>query len=240
MKLLTTLLLSMTFCASIASADQGLNLYVGDCSAGSITTSVTNACTTNTGTVTTVFGSIILPAVTRVGFVGTQSVLDVGTSAATLPDWWRADACRAAAFSIAGDAAMGGSCPTLWDVVPPAGSNLTGQYGLHGPDGERLLLGTVLASTDAYDLVGDGQTELSIFKLTILRTKTVGTGSCAGCLAPVTLMLNEVNVQTLTDSPATFLRITAPIANNWISYNAGFLPVAAKNRTWGAVKALYR
>jgi hypothetical protein len=242
MKKIVTLSFALMLCASAAMAQ--VNLYVGDCGANSTTTSVTNTCTLNTGTAFIAFGSVVVPPVTRIGFVGAQSVVDIQSSSATLPDWWRADACRSAGFSISADGAMGGSCPTLWDAVPPAGSNLTGQYGLHGANSERLLLGTVLASTDAYDLQGDGTTELSVFKLTVLRTKTLSATACTGCATGACIVLNEVNLQTLTDSPDTFLRLTTPIANSYLTYNAGAPPcpgsTPTQSRTWGSVKALYR
>lgn len=242
MKKILTLSAALLLVAAVASAQ--VNLYVTDCGAASTVKSVTNTCTLNTGTAFIAFGSVVIPPVTRVGFVGAQSVVDIQSSSATLPDWWRADACRSAGFSIAADGAMGGSCPTLWDAVPPAGSNLTGQYGLHGANSERLLLGTVLASTDAYDFQGDGATELSVFKMTVLRTKTLGATACTGCATGACIVLNEVNLQTLTDSPDTFLRLTSPVANNFITYNAGAPPcpgsTPTQSRTWGSVKALYR
>jgi hypothetical protein len=244
--ILAVAMLSLT--ASLAMAQ--INLYVNDCGAGSSTSTVTNACTLNTGTAFVAYASLIMPAVTRVGFVGCVGVLDVQTTdAGQINDWWRGDAgsCRATGFSVAADGAIGGSCATLWDNVPPAGSNLTSLYGVAESPANRtrFLLGVVLASTDAYDLTGDGATEMSVFKFTVLRAKTLGATACVGCATPACLVLNEINMQTLTDSPETFLRLVTPASNNHINYNSftgAVCPdaVPVRNRTWGSVKALYR
>lgn len=84
-------------------------------------------------------GSAVLPEVTRVGFIGCMSTLDVTPSDWVVPDWWRLDACRAAGFV----------------------------------------------------------------------------------------------------TPYTFLRLTNPLVNTSVSYNGG-QEVPVRNRTWGAIKALYR
>jgi hypothetical protein len=241
MKTLALLSAALLCCASLA--DAGVNLYVTDCSQGSSVNSVTNACDTNAGAAFTVVASCVVPIVTQPAFVGAMGVLDVQAGAAQLPNWWRLDGCRGGrefAATLASDPAMGGSCPTIWDRVTPAGNNVTAISGIDGPNRVRFLLGAVLASQDAYDLEGDGVTELSVFKFTILNTKTVGTGSCAGCTTGACLVLNEIQLYTLSH----YFRITTPLSNNFITYNSGAPACAAstpaRNRTWGAIKSLYR
>ena len=247
MKKILTLSAALMLCATVAMAQ--VNLYVTDCGAGSTTNNVANTCATNTGTAFAAFGSIVIPPVTRQGFVGSISVVDVQSSLAALPTWWDGrqtvdGGCRGAGFTLASDAGMGGTCPTLWDDVAAAGNNITCQPAVGGPNRVRFLLGIVLDAGSAYDLTGDGATELSVFKFSVLKSKSVGTGACTGCSAGACIVLNEVNLQTLSDTPDTFLRLTAPLQNNYITYNAGAPPCAGstptQNRTWGSVKALYR
>jgi len=242
MKKILTLSAALMLCATAAMAQ--VNLYIGDCGAASTLHAVTNTCASNTGTAFAAFGSIVVPPVTRVGFVGAMSVIDVQSSLAALPDWWNGLTCRPAGFTLASDAGMGGSCPTLWDNVPAAGNNITVQPATGGPNRVRFLLGVVLDAGSAYDYVGDGATETSVFKWSVLKSKSVGTGACAGCSSGACIVLNEVNLQTLTDLPSTFLRLTAPLQNNFITYNAGAQTCAGstptQNHTWGSVKALYR
>lgn len=196
--------------ASPAAAAPGVNLLVGECSAGSSTTSVTNACDSNAGTAMSLYGSIVMPAVTRHQFVACQSILDIQTNATgAIEDWWRADACRSSAFHATADASLAGDCPTLWDTVAPAGTTLTAFFAEGAPANRiRLLIDTRLDPGAAYDLVGDGVTEKVTFLLTITRSWSVGANACAGCATAACIVLNETNLQTLSDTPATYLRLT--------------------------------
>ncbi len=250
MKKLAAPCLALMLWATAARAQVSLN--VNDCSPYStgflVNNVATNPCTTNTGTVFAAWCSIVMPPVTRVGFVGAQGMIDVWSSRSTLPDWWRQDTCRPTGFGLVADNTIGGSCSTLWDIVPGAGANLGSIYGIHGAYTIRFLLGQVLVATNAYDLTGDGITELTVFKFSVLKAKSVGTGACAGCSYGACLVLNEINLQTLTDTPDTFLRLSGalPGAADYITYNTGvtpacwYLPTPTRNRTWGAIKALYR
>jgi hypothetical protein len=245
MKKILTLSAALMLCASMAMAQGGVNLYINNCGVGSTQNNVTNACTSNTGTAFAAYGSMVMPAVTKDMFVGAMSILDVQTSQTTIPDWWRADACRSAGFTLATDAGMGGDCPTLWDNVPAAGNNITALPGVNGAARIRFLLGAVLDAGVAYDLVGDGATETSVFKFSVLRSKSTGAGACAGCTAGACIVLNDIQLQGLNDhSFADFIDIVTPLANNYITYNAGAPACAGStptnNRTWGSVKALYR
>lgn len=247
MKKILTLSAALMLCASMAMA-QGVGLYIGaDCSAAAPQATV-NACTSNTGTAIATFGTAIIPVSGKQGFVGEISIIDVQTNLATVPDWWRADICRAAGFSLATDAGIGGvaNCAaTLWDNAVPAGNNV-GYTTTSGGARARFLLGAVLYPTDVYDLVGDGATELAVFKFNVLRAKSVGAGACTGCAQGACIVLNEIQVQGQSDaSEAEYLRLTTPIAgHNYITYNAGAPACAGstptQNRTWGSVKALYR
>ncbi len=248
MKKLVTLGLSLVFSATAASAQVSFN--INDCSPYTTGLAVNNvatfACVSCSGTALTAYCSIVMPPVTRVGFVGSVGLIDVSTSVSPLPDWWRADTCRPTGFLVVADASMGGACPTLWDNVPGAGTNLSPEYGVHGANTIRFQLTQVLAAIYAYDLTGDGVTEQSVFKFVVTKVKTVGTGSCAGCTYGACLVLNEISLQTLTDTPDTFLRLSGPLpgATDHITFQAGAPPCGGltptRNRTWGAVKAQYR
>ncbi len=235
--------------SSAATARAQVNFYLNDCGQGTtLANTVTNDCTTNTGIAFTAYASMVMPAVTKAGFIGSRGVLKVQTKdTGAINDWWRADTCRPTGFVLAADATMGGSCPTLWDTHPGAGANLSAVYGAVNDPLNRITfyLGQVLGSADAYDLTGDGVTELSVFRLSVMNAKTVGSPSCAGCATAACLVLTEIDLEGLQDTPQTFLRLTEPLVNDWISYNgyeAGPCPsnVPARNRTWGAIKALYR
>jgi hypothetical protein len=254
MKKVTILVAAMLALSASFAMASGINFYVGECGAGTTTNTVTNTCTTNSGTAFIAYGSVIIPAVTKTGFIGTVGIVDVQNNGATVDDWWRADACRGTTpFSLVtdGTAATAACAGTVWDTAAPAGNNIQPQYQVAGSNQPlnrfRFVLGAVLLPSDAYDLTGDNTTELIDFKWTMLKAKSVGTGSCAGCANGVCMVLNEIQFQGLNDqSEADFLRVTNPITNQFISYNAAAgIPtcpdaVPVRNRTWGAVKALYR
>ena len=246
MKKILTLSAALMLCASMAMA-QGVGLYLGaDCNPAALQT-VTNTCTTNTGTAFATFITAVIPPSGKPQFVGTISVIDVQTALGTIPDWWRVDACRGTGFSMAADNAIASSATictaTIWDTANPAGSNLSGS-----PSGsrERFLLGTVLLPTDVFDLVGDGTTELAIAKWTVSKAKSVTATACAGCLQGACIVLNEVQLQGTGDHQyGDYAHLTQPIGtHNFITYNAGAPTCAGstptQNRTWGSVKALYR
>lgn len=245
-----TLSAALMLCASMSMA-QGIGLYVGvDCNPAA-SQAVTNACTTNTGTAFTAFVTAVIPPAAKPQFVGTISIIDVQTNLPTIPDWWRADACRGTGFSMAADNTIGGAtcAATIWDTANPAGSNLSANLTTGGVR-ERFLLGTVLLPTDVFDLSGDGTTEVAIAKWTVTKAKSVTASACAGCAQGACIVLNEVQIQGTGDHQfEDYLHLTTPIGTkNWISYNTsapGDIPVCpdavpVRNRTWGSVKALYR
>jgi hypothetical protein len=234
-----------------AMAAPGVNLYVGDCSAGATANSVTEACTTNAGTSFSLVGSIVLPAVTIDHFAGCESILDIQTDGPSpIPDWWRADACRPSGFLATADpVVIGGSCATIWDAVPASGTSLNAVF----PDETmswrlRFLIDSPIDAGAAAGatLTGDAATERSVFRLTVTRIASTGLGRCAGCPQPACLVLNEINLRSLGQAPSDWLRVTDEATNRHISFNGDLLTgvcpdaVPVHNRTWGSIKAMYR
>ncbi len=223
-----------------------ISLNLDDCSTGPSNHASTFACASNSGTVMTAYCSVVVPPVTRVGFFAATAVLDGASSSLKMPSWWDSNSCRPSAFVVAADPAMGGSCRTLWDAVPGTGVWLSSLFRFYGSDRVRFVLTQMLPEADAYDLTGDGTTELSVFKFTVLADKTVGLGSCAGCATGVCFNLNEINLIRITDTPDTYLRLTGPFtgASTYVTFQSGgpSCPAATPtlNRSWGAVKAQYR
>jgi hypothetical protein len=221
----------------LAIAQTGLNLYRNDCGQASSNRSVTIACVLCSGTAFVAFSSVILPADTLRSFVGITSTIDIQSPTSSLPDWW-SSRCNPNNIAFATDAA--GSCPMLWDNGPIPYAWVTRYPGVGGANRERIVISALLDSTMAYDLGGDGQTELSVYRFLVIKNRIL---TCAGCAAPVCLTLNEVCFHSLASDATAFLRITAPITNNTITVNdptacAGATPV--RNRTWGTLKGLYR
>ncbi len=246
-KVATITLALMLTSASLALAfTGGLNLYVGDCGAGpSSTSSITNACTSNGGSFS-LYGSVIVPSALPL-FVASGQILDIQTSQGALPSWWDFAVCRAGAIAgNFGGAAGGlgnGACggATIWDgQAAPTG--FTGvQPGVNGAARMRINSGAAVGAS--FSLGADGTTELGVINYQIFKTSSTGS-TCPGCSFGACLVLNEINLQ---QSDNTVTVITNAIGSNHVTYNgtdAG-TPVCpdgvpTRNRTWGAVKALYR
>lgn len=201
----------------------------------------TFACDTNTGAPFTLYGSFISPDAPQC--VAIEAVVDFMNADAALQDWWKLGTgeCRQGAFNGSFDFTSGPfDCVDFWGGQSIGVSGvITDGAGL-GANTLRFKFVTALpAPTDM-----DPGSEIYGFKLTVLRTKTVGTGSCAGCTDGACFVLNSV----LVNQPAgvgDFFLTGAPAGGRdfatWQSAPTllcGLVPT--QSRTWGQVKALYR
>lgn len=188
--ILSAALVALT--ASMASAQTpGINYSLTDCGTFG-TQDATNACTSNSGSIVTV-GSVIAPAGVD-HMVAMEAVVDAQTSGATLSPWWQMNTgeCRQGAVVLNADFTGGPfSCTDYW---AGAGIIVGGIDPNHsGPNRFRIKVVCALPAEQAID-----QTENYMFKASILKSKSVGTGSCAGCLDACSLVLNEIRL----DQPA--------------------------------------
>jgi hypothetical protein len=241
MKKALTLTAGLMLVASMAMAQSGVNLNVSDAlGCGSLANAVSNTCTANTGSFIVV-GSVASPR-DLVQFVASGQILDIQSSAAALPDWWHLDVCRTGKFSLTFDGTAA-SCGTVWDANsgPAPLSVAQWQYNAATPNRIRLNMGAAVASP--YDNA-IANAELGVFKLTITKALTTGTGACAGCATGACIVLNEVNLQEVGVLP--YITVTNALSNNFVTYNSGAgIPACpastpTQNKSWGAVKALYR
>jgi len=250
MKKILTLTVGLLIVASAAMAQDGLYLTATDCTVGSSVHQIAPAnCTTNTGQYGSLVASIILGhAIPRWVAVGT--VIDMQSSTAVVPDWWRVDAggpcaSRQGAVTAVQDGTAAANCASVWDGLGTVTPLFIAQYAPMpnaptAPNRIRFNALAAILAPAATDVTGE---ELAVLKLTIAKT---GTTTCpgGGCLTPVTFQLNEVNFTS--DVPGAEVdRITNPGAPGSAACggqgppDAGN-PTATQNRTWGAVKALYR
>jgi len=240
--LMTGALLALTV-GLAAAGPGGLNLSWNDCGlAGQ--ENRTFACNTNTGShilIASFVASSFMDAVT-----GQAAVIDVQGAGVSYPAWWtmRVGGCRAAASLVFDSNFLGGpfSCYDYWQ------GGCTGGTAMDAPIGNRARIKAQCALP-----AGDGRittipegTEVYAFKLLINSAKTVGLGSCAGCLDRVCICFNSLLVTNVPGNPAGNKFITAPANRNIARWQGtanaqeceGATP--AKNSTWGQVKSLYR
>ncbi len=247
-KVLTLTAALLTLCTSLSLAG-GVNLsgnagaVLADCWGMAPINAVTFACNSNSGSALNAIGSAI-PTVDVPKFIGVTVVIDIQVAGATLPSWWltQTGGCRAGPISMDFNPANLGTCLAIWPVAPTGVVNVAN--GVGGPNRIRVIGGAALQPQDGYLLVGDGLSEYAVCKLNIARSKTIGAAPCAGCTTGACVVLNEIKLVQPSGAPGGDSRLTAPAGNDFVTYNAG-APVCpgatpTHNRTWGAVKSLYR
>lgn len=247
--LLSGALLALT--ATVAAAAPGLNLGWQQCGVGGAANRNFN-CAVNSGS-GTLIASFVSGDTEGRAMAGNDVVLDLQSAGPVLPAWWafkNVGTCRinAAAtnqvFAEADnvDVDEDGPATQCLDIFHAAGGGGIAAYniGYGGPNRARMIV--------AYGLAASAQSiptpdmEYASFKLAISYQLTT---TCAGCLDPVCIVLNEIK-QTTPGGLFT-VRIGSPAARNFVTWQGGQIqppgcPLATptRNATWGSVKALYR
>lgn len=242
MKLAASLAALLLVVASPAAwATGGINLFWGDCSETGQSLR-TFACDTNAGYLT-LYVSLVPPQ-DFPQLHAVSSIVMVKVAAGTLPDWWLTNSgqCRQGAINVSYHPSDNvTSCPDIWLGAPNL-YLLELQQQVYGPNTLVLNSAGAVPAGSEVSVVANG-TELYVCRFVIMRSKSAGTGSCPGCGTEACLVLNECTVHQREGFPD--LKITHPAASNWVSWQAeSALPcpesTPARNRTWGAVKELYR
>lgn len=229
--------------ASVASA-AGINFSWNNCGDNGVQNK-TFACTSNTLTGAIMYGSFIPPAGSA-AITGMEVVIDLQSSAATLPAWWQykyTGSCRGTALSTSVDFTSGPfECADYWAGAGQGG--MTAYITPYATAANRARLLMIYAVPQNIAAPVDETLEYYAFKATVNGSKSVGTGACAGCADPVCIVLNEVKL-TQPVGVGDF-RIQNPASRNFVTWQGGAVsggcPAATPthNTTWGSVKSLYR
>jgi|SRR6185503_13053878 len=246
--LLCGLLLALT--ATVAAAGPGVGLHWNACIVDGGVVNRNFACNSNNGS-NQLVGSFEMGA-NLPGVVGTEIVVDIASAGATLPAWWQfknVGTCRTAAMTM--NQVISGTATCVdWALGASAGGIGAYNIGARGPNTARMVAALAVAASGAADL--EPGTEYFSFNLLVNNTKTVGTGSCAGCQVPVCIVFNSVNV--VPPAPAIGVKLTGPSNGfdaDFATWQGGGGVVVdgvagcgaatpTSNKTWGAVKSLYR
>ncbi|MBI1796070.1 MAG: hypothetical protein HYR74_03350 [Candidatus Eisenbacteria bacterium] len=237
------------FAAASAQAG-GLNLAWDGCLSEGGVSNKAFACNTNVGA-EHIYGSFI-PLNAWPDMMGADTYLYVQTQSTSLPDWWafhNTGTCRqnAAAMTANFVSLPNVVCQDPWNGQAASG---IGSYTTPSPDvifganTARFAMAEAVANVNAFPVTPG--TEYLLFDVVINHTKTVGTGSCAGCTTPACLLFAKANIYALNGGPSGQIVevLTAPAQSNCIDWRGGSglcnAAVPAKNATWGAIKSLYR
>jgi hypothetical protein len=255
-------LFALVLAATPAAADPGVHLSWDHCSADGRVANRNFACNTNGGSAVIVL-SYESPLL-RTDRVGAEIVLEVFASdPVALPAWWQfknAGSCRASSMSVNLVAAvLPTACDYPWTTGSAAGVGAY-QVGKWGPNTAHLLIAEAVPFPNTFT-VGPG-IETFALNVVIDHAKTVGTGACAGCTQPVCIGVGAVTVQSANSSDDILMDASSGPALKTVTWQGAYVsqfayvggtftgsanlqcaasaPVAARQRTWGQLRSLYR
>jgi hypothetical protein len=152
--------------------------------------------------------------------------------------------CRANAMSTALIPLSKVNCANPWSQQESPTFDLYQTNFGGNPARARILCSTSVGGANAADVAPGTEYYTQVMSMSF--AKTVGTGLCAGCLDPVCLVLNDLQLNQISGSAGGSPHLTSPITSNFITWQGGAVgggcPGATPtiNRSWGAVKSLYR
>jgi len=223
----------------------GLDLTWDGCNNGTGAQTVTLDCA-NPSAVSALVGGFQVPAAVD-SFYLVDIVLDFQTEAASLPAFWQFDGCDAGGISLS-LARPGIGCTDL--VNPWGAGGVDGevtrafQTGVHGIKRGRMVVTIFLQPNAPIHL--DAGTNYFAFRILFSTTfATEAGGSCAGCTSPVVVVWNSAAFTSIAAaSPPPLVVTTSGLVGQCARANSATLPTCdatpTLNRTWGALKALYR
>ncbi len=211
------------------------------------------ACDTNSGSDLLVASfSVPAPVSGVLTMVGRVNLAFAGTS---VPEWWQlrgTGACRSSGLGLSTAPPAGATSCADW-ADGNRDALLVYRPGFFSANTAQLEVTSPATPGAAFDLV-PGQ-EYFAFTAIINHQKTVGTGSCAGCLLGACMGFMGVNLTRVAPDPDYLLSPSSSLDQvvTWQGgagiaipdfLGAGFIycPGATPTRssTWGAVKSLYR
>lgn len=232
----------LVFGASMASAQGGINLSWNDCGAAG-TGNATFLCNTNTGLNSAV--ASFIPPTTLPEYLGLESQVDIRSQNPTLPEWWKHGSgfCRGTnGLGVSFDFTAGPfSCVDFF--AGAAAGGFVYEYPTSPSNGDRARVRIVCAVPfDNRGQIDEG-VEYYAYKLNLLRSKTTGTGNCAGCSEPVCIVLDNIKLAQPPEQNNDPL-VSNPIDRNFVTWQVSDPTCPAStptvNKTWGQVKSLYR
>jgi hypothetical protein len=230
---------ALMLCAQLASA-AGINLSWDDCGLNGQALK-TFDCATNSGAPFSMIASFIPPAGVN-EFLGLSAQVDI-TTAGPLPPWWQhgSTSCRSTTgLAVNFDFTSGPfSCVDFY--VGSAAGGYAYDVGFGSPNRARFRVQLAVPFDNRGPV--DESSEYYAFKGNVLRAKTTGVGSCAGCQEPACIVLNEIQLFQ-PPSAANDPVIVNPAERNFVSWQ-GLVPgcplsTPTQSKSWGSVKSMYR
>jgi len=227
--------------ASLAGA-QGINLSWDDCGAAG-TASKSFDCASNSGVPFSMYASFLPPAGVD-NILGISSQIDITTTDPSLPAWWQhgTSACRSTAgMSVSFDFTSGPfTCVDFY--AGQAAGGFAYDIGYGSPNRARLRVQCAVPIDNRGPV--DPSSEYYAYKVNLQRSKSAGTGSCAGCTTPACIVLNSIQLFQPPDANND-PELTNPANRNYVTWQSAVVPgcplsTPTQSKSWGQVKSLYR
>ena len=228
----------------------GINMGWNDCPGGaSYALAETFACDTNDGTHTLVV-SIVAPAGVM-AMTGFSAQINLQTSEASPAAWWDMQrsprtGCRSTSLGTTFDFTGGPStCYDYWQGGAIGGNTAEIAFG------NRVRLKATAALPIGDSRIGpvpEG-TEFYLFSFVINNARTVGPDACAGCNYEACFVPERILLTQVPGTPGGNLHLENPASSYHVIWQGWSTTdpnqqcpavTPARNRTWGAIKAIYR
>lgn len=219
----------------------GINLSWDDCGSFGISQK-SFACTSNSGA--NVFFLSAIPNTPIPVLNGQTDILIIQTPSATLPAWWQwqSGGCHSNALGSSFNFSTMSNCADPWADQAAGGNVYDYPVSGFGPDVGRLVLFSALPP--GAGLPADDVHELYLARVSLSHTKSAGATGCAGCLQSACIVLQSATLCGPNGTPT--YPITNPLLRQHIIWQDPALVAGcpgatpAHDRSWGAVKTLYR
>lgn len=223
------------FVPSPGHAQGGLLLHWNGCSADGAKDQFF-ACNANDGEPFVLYASLFAPD-TLPGLQSASFKIHVAIEGGALVPWWQTEfgACRSEAIDVPFQPGeFQAACADFW-----ASDRIGGTFQVREPLASGFALTLYGAGLGTAPGVGAAGPERVVLKLTLDRSKSTGPDACAGCFLGAEIVFAECVLAQRVGLPTYVITQPAWPGAARVTWNGG-APVAVANRTWGAIKQLYR
>jgi hypothetical protein len=247
--LLTGTLLALLAPPALAVGGVNINWGPGCWSDGTPVNDIAFACNRNTGTATMTCSFALFSDQPQL--VGIRADLQGLTEAVQIPAWWQMGAgqCRSTAISTSENflSAPQVGCLDMW-ANRASGGLVLYDWGPQWGGDNRAHMSVVYAVPSDTPIPLDPDVEYYACQVMISYEKTIGAGSCAGCMARMVWSLCSIRAEQ-ADGSFEMLQEVLPDGNQCLRWQHTTLPCSVfscpditpvRDRTWGELKSLYR
>lgn len=216
-----------------------------DCPTSSLAAGNKNfSCDTNTGSGSLYCAFHVTAPIDQI--IGLEIVVDLQSSAASLPDWWMLGPppeCRHDLLTASLDFSAATECE-----APGFTGALVQDYLVTEPRGlpSQARIKTVCYVPSPQTLSVGPDTTYHAVRLVLSFDRTTGLVVCSGCVPSACLVMNSILVRRLPGALGGDIQLVVPgpTNSNWATWRASGTglcsAVPVRPATWGQIKSLYR